>query len=98
MLTKESVDNPKSSIMIQTETVDFYKENQSYYERNAALYEKSSWYYFNKYKSNQVRKEINKCVQLINKETIKILEIGPGTGYLLSKIKEDKYKKIDYLG
>ena len=78
--------------------MNFYKENQSYYNRNASVYENSSWYYFNKYKNNEVYKEINKCLSLIDKDTIRILEIGPGTGYLMSKLNEDSYKKINYLG
>lgn len=65
---------------------EFYTSNKNYYERNAKNYENSSWYFFNKYKDTLVSKEILKCIKEIGKKHIKVLEIGPGTGYLLSKI------------
>lgn len=74
------------------------KINKEYYERNAKGYEMSSWYFFNTYKDTCVNNEIKECLNRINKPEIKILEIGPGTGYLLSKIIKHGKNKIDYLG
>jgi ubiquinone/menaquinone biosynthesis C-methylase UbiE len=76
----------------------FYQENKKYYERNAGNYENSSWYFFNKYKHNSVNKEIQKCVQAINSKKIKVLEIGPGTGYLISKLIKQPGISYDYCG
>ena len=67
---------------------DSYTLNKEYYDRNASNYEKSSWYFYNKYKDNSVKKEIELILNLTKKKHLKILEFGPGTGYLLSKIVE----------
>lgn len=72
--------------------------NKEYYERNAKNYEASAWYFFNAYKDNCVDNEVKKCLGRINKPEIKIIEIGPGTGYLLGKIIKHKKFKVDYLG
>ena len=82
--------------MIQNNHGEFYNRNKKYYDRNAAKYERASWYFYNKYKNNQIEKELNKCTQLLGKKEIRVLEIGPGTGYLLSKLLSIKDIKIDY--
>lgn len=73
-----------------------YKENMKYYERNAHKYENSSWYFFNKYKNKAVQEELDQCIEAIHKECFSILEIGPGTGYLLSKLLTAKNNGLDY--
>ena len=74
----------------------FYTLNKEYYNKNAIYYENSSWYYFNKYKSYALKKDLQKIIKNFSKE-INILEIGPGTGYLLDHLNFSK-KKIQYLG
>lgn len=65
----------------------FYNKNREYYDRSFSTYENSSWYYFNSYKNNKVIEELILCLNNLDKDnSIKILEIGPGTGYLLEKL------------
>ena len=75
-----------------------YEKNINYYERNANRYENSSWYFFNKYKDKTLQKELKQCIQLINKDHLTVLEIGPGTGYLLSKLLKIKKISFNYTG
>jgi len=78
---------------------NFYQNNKEYYERNAQQYEKASWYYFNAYKNNEVKRELHICLgKLRHLPEIRILEIGPGTGYLLHKIVEIGKKNLIYTG
>lgn len=78
---------------------NFYQNNKEYYERNAQQYEKASWYYFNAYKNNEVKRELRICLgKLRHLPEIRILEIGPGTGYLLHKIVEIGKKNLTYTG
>ena len=79
------------------ESKQFYNLNKQYYEKNAIFYENSSWYFFNKYKSYALKKDLQKIIKNFNKE-INILEIGPGTGYLLDHLNFSERKKIQYLG
>jgi ubiquinone/menaquinone biosynthesis C-methylase UbiE len=66
---------------------NFYLRNANYYDRNAQSYEASSWYFFNKYKNDSVFKELQLCVKLLEgRKDLLVLEIGPGTGYLLNKL------------
>ena len=66
---------------------DFLKENAAYYDRNAYRYEAASWYYFNRYKNDMVRRELATCLgALRQRDALHILEIGPGTGYLLERL------------
>ena len=66
---------------------DVHALNQAYYERNATRYEAGSWYYFNGYKSRAVSCELRRCIGLLaHRRDIEVLEIGPGTGYLLGKL------------
>lgn len=78
---------------------DFYDINKAYYERNAERYETASWYFFNKYKSNSVSNELERCLYFMrDKPVIQILEIGPGSGYLLEKILSIRKGDIHYTG
>ncbi|HXX63561.1 MAG TPA: class I SAM-dependent methyltransferase [Bacteroidota bacterium] len=78
---------------------DLYTASKGYYDRNASRYEAASWYYFNGYKTAAVRKEINKCLALLSgKREIRVLEIGPGTGYLLRFLLERAGAQINYTG
>jgi len=77
---------------------DIYRRNIDYYERNAERYEDSSWYFFNKYKDNTLQEELRHCVDLLKKGHLEVLEIGPGTGYLLSKLITMKNLSLNYLG
>jgi SAM-dependent methyltransferase len=79
--------------------MDYYNQNKAYYDRNAHQYEAASWYYFNKYKNNAVLSELKKCAQLLSgKSVIRVLEIGPGTGYLLGKLLTVSKADISYTG
>ena len=65
----------------------YYQANREYDNRNVSKYEASSWYFFNRYKSKMVSRELKKCLSLIgNLNYFRVLEIGPGTGYLLKKL------------
>ncbi|HPW37666.1 MAG TPA: class I SAM-dependent methyltransferase [Syntrophorhabdus sp.] len=75
-----------------------YEKNISYYDKNALRYECSSWYFFNKYKDRTLQDELGRCVQFIGKHHISVLEIGPGTGYLLSKLLNMTGITISYTG
>lgn len=76
-----------------------YKINKNYYNRNSEFYENSSWYYFNKYKNREVEKELMVCVNTLRpKNVIRILELGPGTGYLLNKLIPKVNSAIEYEG
>lgn len=78
---------------------DFYEDNKQYYERNAARYEAASWYYFNAYKERSVIGELRRCLELAKGqgEAVSVLEIGPGTGYLLDKLLALTGQKVDYV-
>jgi SAM-dependent methyltransferase len=79
--------------------MEYYNKNKSYYDRNAQRYEAASWYYFNKYKNNAVLSELKKCVKILyGKSAICVLEIGPGTGYLLGKLLSVANADIHYTG
>jgi len=78
--------------------VNLYEQNKNYYERNANNYENSSWYFSNRYKDNTLTKELEKCLKVISKKNVSVLEIGPGTGYLLSKLVVTKDIKFNYTG
>lgn len=78
---------------------NFYVNNKSYYERNAERYELASWYYFNKYKEKAVRKELKICIDSLTEgSNLKVLELGPGTGYLLGKLLEITNREVNYTG
>lgn len=65
----------------------FYTGNKTYYDRNASRYEASSWYFFNRYKDDAVTSEIRRCLTVLRGcNRLSVLEIGPGTGYLLGKL------------
>jgi SAM-dependent methyltransferase len=79
--------------------MEYYNKNKSFYDRNAHRYEAASWYYFNKYKNNAVLVELKKCAQILcGKSAIRVLEIGPGTGYLLGKLLSVSNADIYYTG
>ena len=78
---------------------DYYERNASYYDRNFSRYEASSWYMFNKYKNAAVLKEIRCCLHILrDKPVLRVLEIGPGTGYLLGKVLSISKSYISYKG
>jgi 2-polyprenyl-3-methyl-5-hydroxy-6-metoxy-1,4-benzoquinol methylase len=80
-------------------SMEYYNQNKTYYDRNVHRYEAASWYYFNKYKNNAVLGELKKCVTLLSgKSAIRVLEIGPGTGYLLGKLLSVSKSEITYTG
>jgi ubiquinone/menaquinone biosynthesis C-methylase UbiE len=75
-----------------------YELNIDYYNRNAGKYENTSWYFRNRYKDKMLTREINNCIKAIGKRNISILEIGPGTGYILSKLLKIKGIEFNYTG
>lgn len=75
-----------------------FHENKTYYDTHADLYEHSSWYYFNRYKSKAVDDELVFCLRQIGKNHMKVLELGPGTGYLASKLVRLSSMDITYTG
>lgn len=82
-----------------TPAMEYYNQNKTYYDRNANRYESASWYYFNKYKNNAVLSELKKCTNLLYySSVIRVLEIGPGTGYLLGKLLSVSRADIYYTG
>lgn len=75
-----------------------YQRNRDYYDRNAVRYEAASWYYFNRYKDNAVRAEIGQCLTaLSSRSSLRVLEIGPGTGYLLDRLLAQAHIPVDYV-
>jgi SAM-dependent methyltransferase len=79
---------------------EFYTNNSQYYDRNVNKYEAASWYFFNKYKSQAVSNEIRRCLAFFDtNKPVRVLEIGPGTGYLTSKLVEaSNHLKLEYTG
>lgn len=75
---------------------NIYSKNIDYYERNAKKYENTSWYFFNKYKDRTLLKELKQCLKYIKKDHLTILEIGPGTGYIISKLLKIKGISFNY--
>lgn len=75
-----------------------YGGNIGYYDRNAGRYESASRYFLNKYKDNVLREELEKCVALTGRNQLAVLEIGPGTGYLLGKLVKIKGASYNYTG
>lgn len=76
---------------------EHYDRNRSYYDRNAGRYEAASWYYFNAYKRNAVRAELKTCLQQVRtRNPIRVLEIGPGTGYLLEHLLDQTATPVAY--
>ena len=82
-----------------TQSDDLYAASKDYYNRNAGSYEASSWYFLNRYKDAMVTREIRTCLALIGtREKLKVLEFGPGTGYLLSKLARYSTSPIQFTG
>ncbi len=76
---------------------DHYERNRAYYDRNAGRYEAASWYYFNRYKRNAVRAELKNCLRRVSSlSPLRILEIGPGTGYLLDHLLDQTTRSVAY--
>ncbi|WP_084448373.1 class I SAM-dependent methyltransferase [Desulfovibrio inopinatus] len=79
--------------------MDHFEKNRYYYDRNAESYEASSWYFFNRYKAEKVLEELTQLLDNIRRtESLRVLEIGPGTGYLLKKILEISKCRVRYVG
>lgn len=76
-----------------------FDKNISYYDRNAHKYERASWYYFNQYKKEMVVEELRLLLaQLSPGKPIRVLEIGPGTGYLLDTLLSVANRPVNYVG
>lgn len=75
-----------------------YRKNIAYYDRNAGRYEGASPYFRNKYKDSALREELERCVALTGRNQLAVLEIGAGTGYLLSKLVRIKGASYNYTG
>ncbi len=75
-----------------------YAGNIGYYDRNAGKYESASRYLSNKYQDGALQEELRQCIDLTGKNQLAVLEIGPGTGYLLSKLVEFKGASYNYTG
>ena len=75
-----------------------YGGNIRYYDRNAGRYENASRYLSNKYQDSALQEELQQCIDLTGKNQLAVLEIGPGTGYLLSKLVKIKGASYNYTG
>lgn len=90
---RESMEDSRDQI------TDLYDRNRAYYDRNSDRYEAASWYYFNRYKSRSVTRELRRCLrELGNLPELRVLEVGPGTGYLLEKLLAVEKRPIAYTG
>jgi ubiquinone/menaquinone biosynthesis C-methylase UbiE len=94
LVVQKKLSGSRSVKELSMETI--YEKNIKYYERNARKYEDSSWYFLNKYKNKTLRKELKQCIKYINKDCLSVLEIGPGTGYLLNKLLNIKNMNYKY--
>jgi SAM-dependent methyltransferase len=75
------------------------EENRAYYNRNAHRYEAASWYFFNAYKDKAVLEELQCCTSALSaRSDLRVLEIGPGTGYLLHRLLSFEGRRIFYMG
>ncbi len=83
--------------MLYNKRIELYDKNRAYYDHNADCHEMTSWYCFNKYKNDSVSEELRCCLKMMEEKTdIPMLEIGPGTGYLLKKILSIQNRGLHY--
>jgi len=75
-----------------------YGGNIGYYDRNAGGYENASRYLSNRYQDSALQEELRQCIDLTGKNQLTVLEIGPGTGYLLSKLVRIAGASYNYTG
>ena len=75
-----------------------FRKNIDYYDGNAGRYENACRYLSNKYKDSALQEELERCIGLTGKNQLAVLEIGPGTGYLLSKLVKVKGASYNYTG
>lgn len=76
----------------------FYKANSAYYDRNAERYEAASWYHLNRFKDQMVEQDFRAMAACWPEGPLDVLEIGPGTGYLLEKILRYAKGPVAYTG
>jgi len=75
-----------------------YGKNIDYHDRIAGRYDGSSRHFLNKYEDVALQEELERCIGLTGKNQLAVLEIGPGTGYLLSKLVKIKGASYNYTG
>lgn len=89
----------KPSAQQQQPDDEILEENKAYYNRNARRYEAASWYFFNAYKNNSVKEELRCSLgALAARPDLRVMEIGPGTGYLLHRLLSLERRPIFYTG
>jgi len=75
-----------------------YRSNIGYYDLNAGRYESSPAHSSNEHQEAALREELERCVALTGRNQLSVLEIGPGTGYLLGMLVKIKGISYNYTG